>query len=122
MVKVWASDERVTPHDRALDATFESPPFLVDNTRPEVGELGMRNGIVTGRARDGASTVSQIEYSLDGNEWRPAPPTDGLLDQRVEAFFLRLPSLSPGPHVVTVRAFDAADNVGSARLTVQIAR
>jgi hypothetical protein len=77
---------------------------------------------VTGRARDGASTVSQIEYSLDGNEWRPAPATDGLLDQRAEAFFLRLPSLAPGPHVVTVRAFDAADNVGSSRLTVQIGR
>jgi outer membrane protein assembly factor BamB len=122
VVRVWASDERVTPHDRALDSTFDSPPFLVDNTRPEVIDLGSRNGMVTGRARDGASTVSLVEYSLDGNEWRPAAPTDGLLDQRMEAFTLRLPSLSPGPHVVTVRAFDAADNVGSARLTVQIGR
>jgi outer membrane protein assembly factor BamB len=122
VVRAWASDERVTPHDRALDATFDSAPFLIDNTRPEVSELALRSGVVTGRARDGASTVSQIEYSLDGNEWRPAPPTDGLLDQRAEAFFLRLPSLTPGPHVVTVRAFDAADNVGSSRLTVQIGR
>jgi outer membrane protein assembly factor BamB len=122
VVRVWASDERVTPHDRALDSTFDSPPFLVDNTRPEVGELAFRNGLVTGRARDGASTVTQIEYSIDGNEWRPAPPTDGILDQRVEPFFVRLPSLSGGPHVVTVRALDAADNVGSSRLTVQIGR
>ena len=45
-----------------------------------------------------------------------------MLDQRAEPFVLRLPSLSPGPHVVTVRAFDAADNVGSARVTVQIGR
>ena len=52
----------------------------------------------------------------------PAAPSDGLLDQRVEAFSLRLPPLAPGPHVVTVRAFDAADNIGSARVMVQIAR
>ena len=122
MVRVWASDERVTPHDRALDSSFDAPPFLVDNTRPEVGELAARAGVVTGRARDAASTLSQIEYSVDGADWRPAAPSDGLLDQRVEAFSVRLPALPPGPHVVTVRAFDAADNIGSARVMVQIGR
>jgi hypothetical protein len=119
VVRVWVSDERVTPHDRALDSTFESPPFLVDNTRPEVVDLANRAGVVSGRARDAASALGQIEYSIDGNDWRPAAPSDGLLDQRVEAFTLRLPpGLAPGPHVVTVRAFDAAENIGSARLVV----
>jgi sugar lactone lactonase YvrE len=117
VVRVWASDERVTPHDRALDFSYESPPFLVDNTKPEVSDLQARPPMITGKVRDEASTISQIEYSIDGNEWRPAAPADGLLDQRAETFSVKLPALSPGPHVVTVRAFDSADNIGSARVT-----
>jgi outer membrane protein assembly factor BamB len=122
VVRVWSSDERVTPHDRALDSSFDSAPFLVDNTKPEVGDLQAKAPVVTGKVRDDASTITQIEYSVDGNEWRPAAPTDGILDQRAESFSLKLPTLAPGPHVVTVRAFDAADNVGSARVIVQIGK
>ena len=76
----------------------------------------------TGKVHDDASTITQIEYSVDGNDWRPAAPTDGLLDQKAETFSLKLPALSPGPHVVTVRAFDAADNIGSARVTFTIGK
>jgi hypothetical protein len=123
VVRVWASDERVTPIDRALDFSQDSPPILVDNSKPEVSELQAKAPVVTGKVRDDASTITQIEYSVDGNEWRPASPADGLLDQRSESFTLKLPAtLSPGPHVVTVRAFDSADNVGSARVIVQIAK
>lgn len=123
VVRVWASDERVTPHDRALDFSYDSPPFLVDNTKPEVADLQAKVPTVSGKVRDDASTITQIEYSIDGNEWRPAAPGDGLLDQRAESFSLKLPAtLTPGPHVVTVRAFDSADNVGSARIIVQIGK
>ncbi len=118
IVRVSASDERVTPRDRALDYAFESAPFLVDNTKPDVVDLKAGNGGVAGRVNDDASPVSQVEFSVDGNEWRPASPADGLLDQRAESFTLKLPTLAAGPHVVTVRAYDAADNVGSARLVV----
>jgi hypothetical protein len=120
VVRVWTSDERVTPRERALDSSFESPPFLVDNSKPEVTGLQARAPTVTGRVKDDASTISQIEYSVDGNEWRPVTAADGILDQPNEVFSLRLGSLTPGPHVVTVRAFDSADNVGSARIIVQI--
>jgi len=38
-----------------------------------------------------------------------------------EAFSIRLPpSLAAGPHIITVRAWDSADNLGSAHLQVQI--
>lgn len=120
VVRIWASDENVTPRDRALDFTYDAPALLVDNTKPEVRDLSARPPLVTGNVRDQASPISQIEYSIDGNEWRPAAPVDGLLDERAEAFSLRLPALQPGPHVLTVRAFDATYNLGSARLTVQI--
>jgi outer membrane protein assembly factor BamB len=122
VVRVWASDERVTPHDRALDYSYESTPFLVDNTKPEVADLQARPPAVTGKVKDDASTISAIEYSIDGADWRPAVATDGLLDQKVETFSLKLPSLAPGPHVVTVRAFDSADNIGTARVTFTVGK
>jgi outer membrane protein assembly factor BamB len=120
LIRVWASDEKVTPAKRALDHQFESPPFLVDNTRPEVSGLVFRDDRITGRARDATSVISAIEYAVDGGEWRPATPDTDLLDEREEAFTVRLQStLAPGPHVVNVRAWDQSDNVGSARIEIR---
>ena len=120
VIRVWASDEKVTPADRALDHLFESQPFLVDNTKPELVGLGAKAGTVVGRAHDAASVISAIELAIDGAEWRPAQPDDGLLDERDEAFTIHLPkSLASGPHIINVRAWDSADNVGSARIEIR---
>jgi len=123
LIRVWASDEKVTPKDQALDFTFDSPSFLVDNTRPSVVDLKAQLPRVTGRAHDAASVISQIEFCIDGNDWRPASPDDGILDEMTESFSIRLPpSLSAGPHIIAVRAWDSADNLGSAHIQVQIAK
>jgi hypothetical protein len=77
--------------------------------------------VIVGRARDAASVIDQVEYAVDGEEWRPATPGDGLFDQRTENFAIRLPAgLGRGPHVVNVRAWDAGDNLGAGRLQVEI--
>lgn len=123
VVRVWVSDEKVTPSDRALDFTFQSPPLLVDNSKPRVLELASRSAsTITGLVRDDASPITQIEYSIDGQEWRPVGTKDGLLDERTESFSFKLPKLPSGPHVVTVRAYDDADNIGTANITVQIGK
>jgi hypothetical protein len=120
LVRVWVTDERSNASDRALDSTFVSAPFLVDNTRPEVQNLQAKPPAVTGRARDATSLVSHIEFSVDGEDWRPATPSDGLFDQRTEGFAIRLPDgLARGPHVVNVRVWDGADNLGAARIQVE---
>lgn len=120
-IRVWASDEKVTEASAALAHVFESPPFLVDNTKPEISGLVARNGAVAGRARDAASPIATVEYAVDGDDFRPAGANDGILDERDEAFTIRLPTaLGPGPHLVHVRAWDAADNVGSARIEVRV--
>ena len=54
-------------------------------------------------------------------EWRPATPDDGLCDERDEAFTIRLPKpITPGPHIVNARAWDSADNVGTARIEIKL--
>ena len=123
LIRVWVSDEKVTPKDQALDSTFDSPSFLVDNTRPAIVDLKAQLPRVTGRAHDAASVISQIEFSIDGNDWRPVSADDGILDETTESFSIRLPpSLPAGPHIVTVRAWDSADNLGSAHIQVQISK
>ena len=120
VLRVWVSDEKVTPAGQALDNLFESPPLLVDNTKPEIVGLTAHATTVTGRARDAASVISGIEYSIDGGEWWPAQPDDRLLDQREEAFTLGLlKGMTAGPHIINVRAWDAADNIGAARIEIR---
>ncbi len=125
LIRVWVTDERSNSSDRQLDSTFVSAPFLVDNTRPEVRDLTVQANskppVIVGRSRDNGSVVSQVEYSVDGDDWRPATPGDGLFDQRVENFAIRLgASLGKGPHVVNIRAWDGADNLGAGRIQVEV--
>ncbi len=121
LVRVWVSDERSTPRDRAMDSTFVSVPFLVDNTRPDIVELAASGAVVSGRARDSGSPIAALDMSIDGQEFRPVAPTDGILDQVSESFSVRLPAgVGKGPHIVNIRALDVADNVGAGRIAIDV--
>lgn len=119
LVRVITSDERAQPRERALDSVFVSAPLLIDNRKPEVVGLASNYPFVSGRARDLESPITAIEYAVDGGEWHELTPADGLCDDLVESFTLRLPALPPGPHAITVRSWDSADNVGAASVTVR---
>jgi outer membrane protein assembly factor BamB len=119
-VRVLTSDERSRPRSEALESTFISPPLLVDNRKPEILGLDAAHyPQVTGRARDTGSNITEIEFAVDGGDWQLVPPNDGIFDDRVEPFAFQLPTLPAGPHNVTVRAWDSADNVGAAAITVR---
>ena len=118
-VRVVTSDERSRPRGETLESTFISPPLLVDNRKPEVVGLEAHYPLLAGRARDTGSNITEIEFAVDGGDWQLVPPSDGIFDDRVEPFSFRLPALVVGPHTVTVRAWDGADNVGAASITVR---
>jgi hypothetical protein len=120
VVRVTVSDERAQPREQAMSSTFDSVPLLVDNGKPEVDGIAVNYPVISGRARDDGSAIAQIEYSIDGGEAALAAPTDGIADDLVEAFSFRLPALARGPHAITIRATDGADNVGVAQLTVKV--
>jgi hypothetical protein len=119
VVRVITSDQRAQPRERTLESTYLSAPFLVDNRKPEVVGLAAKYPFVSGRARDDASPITQIEVAVDGAEWHEVAPSDGICDDVAESFSVKLPALTPGPHAVTVRAWDSADNVGAASVTVK---
>ena len=117
--RLTSSDDRSVPSEHALDTTFTSSPILVDNRKPEVLGLAMKYPYVSGRARDDQSPLVAMEYAIDGGDWQVLSAADGICDDLMESFTIKLPALAPGPHAVAVRVWDSADNVGAGGLTIR---
>lgn len=120
VVHVTASDEREQPAERALSSGFDSVPLLIDNRKPVVRDLTARYPALQGNAHDDASPITQLEYAIDGGDWKPLSPSDGIADQLSEPFAMQLPKLGRGTHSVVVRATDSADNVGVADVVIKV--
>ena len=120
VVQVEASDELGNPAGLALRSTFESEPILVDNHAPVIEPFGAAGATVSGRALDTLGPIARLERAIDGGEWEIFFPEDDLLDTRDERFALDLSTLSAGSHLVAGRATDAAGNVGSAEIEIQV--
>ena len=125
--RVVVSDERNNPAQQALTGELTSPPFVVDNRRPEISALSQNTAkgaqservVVAGKVVDSVSSLAELAYSLDGGDFLPILPKDGVLDDLVEEFVLTLPELQLGPHTIIIRATDGADNVTTAQILVQ---
>jgi hypothetical protein len=121
VVKVVASDERANPKEEALEHSITSIPFLIDNRKPELAAVKVTYPYASGHARDSFSPISELAYSVDGGEWQPISPRDGIFDDPSEDFTIKLPAgLSPGAHSLAIRAVDAAENVGAIQVTFRI--
>ena len=131
LLRVIASDERANAKEDALEHTLVSSPVLVDNRKPEVGPIDVSFpsvakgqaivGVVNGTAKDLASPITELAYSLDGGDWSPVAPKDGVFDDLEEAFTMKLPSsIASGSHTLAVRAVDSAENIGAAQINFRV--
>jgi len=123
VVEVEATDELSNPDAYVLRSRSASGTILVDNTPPEVLGLAATGARITGRARDGMGPISRIEIAIDGGDFRIVFPDDDLLDTREERFAVDVTALTglarpltPGSHIASVRAYDAAGNHGAAEV------
>jgi hypothetical protein len=121
--RVIASDREANPPASAREATLVSAPVMIDNT-PPVLTLGAwrRSGAtahVEWEANDGASALRRCEYSLDANSWVPMESVDGVIDSQSEKFALDLTGLTPGEHLLVIRAADSANNTGVAKVILK---
>jgi hypothetical protein len=113
-VRVEASDEMSNPPGEVTHHALETAPVLVDNTPPTFKALGMQGRRLRAEVVDGLGPIARVEVAVDGRtEWRPLAAADGIFDTADETVDSDLTTLLPagaGPHLVTVRAYDAASN------------
>jgi hypothetical protein len=113
-VRVDASDELANPPADATRFALETPPVLVDNTPPVIKTLGVQGRRLRAEIVDGLGPIARVDAAVDGRvTWRPLPAADGIFDtadEQVDADVTPLLPPGPGPHIVAVRAYDAAGN------------
>jgi sugar lactone lactonase YvrE len=122
--RVVATDAPDNAIDAALTGERLSEPVDIDNAPPSVRAAG--EATLTGervRARfltdDGQGMIRRADVSVDGGPWRTVFPEDGIADSPREAYTVELPLTAPGEHTISLRAFDASGNTGSARVLVR---
>ncbi|HXN32924.1 MAG TPA: hypothetical protein VN894_13735 [Polyangiaceae bacterium] len=113
-VRVDASDEISNPANSVTHHALEAPPVLVDNTPPLFKVIGIQGHRLRAEVVDGLGPIARVEVAIDGRlEWRPIAAADGIFDtadEAVDADIAPLLPAGPGPHIVAVRAYDAAGN------------
>jgi len=113
-LRVDASDEIANPLGDVMHHALESAPVLIDNTPPVFKTVAMQGRRLHAEVVDGLGPIVRVEVAIDGRlEWRPLTSVDGLFDtadETVDADVAPLLAAGTGPHIVTVRAFDAAGN------------
>lgn len=121
-LKVTVSDERSNPTELALTHELQSAPFLIDNRRPDWQDVRFDPvaQVVSAKISDAASVVSDLAISVDGGDFQPMTSKDGVLDSSSEDVQHKVTKLLAGPHTLLLRASDAADNVATAQLVIQV--
>ena len=116
-IRVEASDEASNPPDQVQKHALESTTILVDNTPPRI-TASIAGRQLKARIVDGLGPVVRCEMAIDGRvDWRPLAPNDGLFDTDDETVDVNLASVVPqGVHIVALRAYDSAGNVGTFEL------
>lgn len=124
VLRLVATDDLTNPKSVALSGDRTSEPVEIDNSPPKVtpgtSNFSGRAGEITFRVEDATSRIVRAEYSLDSGPWMPVYPTDGIPDGLSESFVVRIADLSPGEHVVALRAADSSANSGSSKVSLNV--
>ncbi len=125
VLRLTASDSPDNPADMALKASRLSDPVVVDNTPPDIAivKKALQNGTLTVNvvANDKLSTIKSLHYAVDSaDDWQQVLPDDLIFDSTKEAATVKIADLSPGPHVVTLRAIDALGNAKYEALMIEV--
>ncbi|MDR0310305.1 MAG: hypothetical protein LBJ21_01845 [Acidobacteriota bacterium] len=123
-LKVVASDEPSNPPETALSGEKISEPFVIAVAPPEVvitgNDIEGKKAVVRFQASVRTGNIASAEFSVDGGKWRLIFPVDGIADSAVEEYLIVTPELSPGEHLIAIRAGDRNGTTGTAGIRVRV--
>jgi hypothetical protein len=121
-LKVVASDAGENSAATAKTADRISGPFLVDFTPPVVSAVSATRaaGGATAKfqAADASNALVRAEYALDAEPLQVIISDDGIIDSPKESFTIQIGKLDNQEHLLTLRVYDAAGNVGVAKTVI----
>lgn len=124
VARLVASDSPSNPPGLARKDAMVSAPFWVDNTPPVVTvarqSVHAGESVVQFRAEDATSPLHNAQCSVDGKAWKEIESDDGIIDSQTETFTVKAAGLVPGEHVIALRAYDTAGNVGVGKAVVEV--
>jgi hypothetical protein len=120
--RLVASDRPANDAATALAAERVSDPVVIDHTPPALVSVVRDGRRLKVTLHDDASPIREAVYSINGAEWKPARPVDGLLDGQTETVVIELPEppAPPARPLVLLRVTDAAYNVISYDLSAHV--
>jgi hypothetical protein len=123
LFRLVASDSPANATEYAKQTELVSTPVLIDNTPPIISVGSSRRAGSTEDidwdVADSTSPLRKCEYSLDTGVWQPVEASDGVTDSQREHYQTQIDKLSPGEHMLVIRAYDAAGNAGLARVLIR---
>jgi hypothetical protein len=112
---VVASDRLKNAEGDDREDEIISSTFTVDNTAPKIvsDTKTINQGFITVKISDPTSIIDEAQYSVDGGNWIPLLPINGLYDSKSNRFQISIEKLSQGEHYINLRASDSADNIAN---------
>ena len=117
--RLRARDTQDNPEGSRLEDLEQSVIFQIDNTRPELirGEIkrGADRCAIEFTASDPGGGVVAVEIAVDGGDWQPIDPLDGVADSPEEQFRTSITAEDRSgdcARTIRIRATDAAGNLG----------
>ena len=111
VIRVTASDAPGNTPADTLTSSFESDPFTIDNSPPEITNVKITNGgtqcQISFTAKDALSWIDKAEYSINGEQWTLLEPVNKVTDSQTLNYTLN----ANAGQIVAVRIFDEDDNV-----------
>lgn len=126
VLRLTASDELDNIPKQVLQARRISAAVVIDNSAPTIEQVHVDKAQpgqvkITAQVGDEMSAIADFRYAINGRkEWKAVLPADLIFDSTNERLSFNIPDLSPGTHVITLRAADAMGNVRFASVTAQL--